>query len=401
MAVWDSPPHHFRNSDWGRVVLYDSRRVVRSYQITCDDVLWLGSASVSEDQEVTFPIWCMLQRFLGLGYESLTLLVAQFSAPVNPLFQFDGSYFRSGRILDPPGAGPDGIPPAVQGNSLGVWNEICTTRGEHRRRQIISGGMLPPARQHKWALMREAKRGSQEAWMALTNGEGRNSNANSGSNKRRALYSICTACWGNPIPGYDNFAAYSATNVNAGWAYLDPGAGNLQTVQAHAGGRYAIRFATGTRVNQETGVATPTGNYYRYRETGGLRGNSRYITVEKDGRSSIDMRVVTHTRAGSVASARMRTLPNNGTLDGLVASNTSGASNIAAVATSVTQEGLAPTEEVPASSSAMSGTSSSSQAGNSDPIPVPPPRPEIMEGLRNWSDNMEIELGQGSGGRRS
>jgi hypothetical protein len=66
-----------------------------------------------------------------------------------------------------------------------------------------------------------------------------------------------------------------------------------------------------------------------------------------------------------------------------------------------TQEGLAPTEAVPAGTSAMSSSSTNTQTNTtSDPIAVPPPRAEIMQGLVSWADGAEIQLGQSGGGRR-
>lgn len=398
MPVWDVSPTKLAPSTWGRIHFMS-----RVYQITGMDVLWLASAAAHESHEYTHAIWCMIQRLMGNRMPTLVDEVAAFSAPVNPLYQFEISHFASGQILPLPPAGPGGIPPRVRNTA--VWNGMCLSRGTTRRLQVDPNGpinqrtgrvmgMKPASRQANWARLRQAAGGDDRAWVACTGGRE--------SRCREAAFQICTARWGNPIPGWDDFAMTAESETFR----------NVRIEGVSGSQRQSLLNEVIAGNPNRVGASFRGSEAFRYRRTRLLRENmGEIVWIECDGRDTRSVTPVSMLVPGSVSgevlsisgrvsqdwNAQFVSAPTLQTASSTQSTSTSPATGEIVPST---QEGLAPTAQVPEGSSAYSDqqqTASGSISLNGGL----PNRAAIVTSVRSWADHMVGQLNQGPGGRRS
>ena len=394
MPVYDTAPGRLAPSTWAQIHYRDPVGAEHVYQITAVDVIYCAAIAAAEDSDHPMIIWTYFQNFCGKSYirnggwrgwaggGRLARQMEMHSTTANPTF----AHGRP-RPTDPcPGADPSGIPGAC---SPSIWRAIATDRTITNTGWI--GALVPAAverRASKYARMRRAIQ-DDSAWRSFEGAA------------RRAAFNCCTARWGNPVPGMDDFASRPASNMGARFIHLYDMSGAerntaVQRVTSQTGGEAEGRMLLATFstwLGRDEDLRRRT--FYCYRNLAGMR-DPALVWLECEGRDTRRTNIpVVSVYPGLVSGTLVSRISDDGTITAQQAVASGGP-------VETTQEGLAPTPEVPAGSSAISGTSTTAQSdGTSDPLAIPPPRADIMNGLREWADGAEVELGQQYGGRRS
>lgn len=216
MPTHDDSPATWSPGEFG-VLKIRGNRGSGEYQITPLDAILLGTMAKHEEHYPYLALWALVQRFAGFKHNrsdglnsaapnSLATYTQQFSAPVNPAFAFSGRPIptravgrcpngKRGRGRLPP-AHPSGVPTRP---SQRTWNIVmcsCGRRPSHGN----DSESTKAARRRRFETIRRAAQGDSGAWRTLTDATG-----------RLALWNLLHGQAGNPIPGFDNWAAC--------WAY--------------------------------------------------------------------------------------------------------------------------------------------------------------------------------------
>lgn len=374
-----------------------------SYRITALDIILLGTMTRYEEYYPYLALWALAQRFAGykqnrrggLDYveeNGLSSFIQYFSAPVNPAFAFSGRPRPDravGRCPDGiqgrgrlPSAHPRGVPVRP---SQGTWNTVMCTSGA-RPSHGNDGESTKAARRQRFQTIRHAMWGGSDeeknsAWRSLTS-----------ANVRLAVWNFIFARAGNPIPGFDNWAAC--------WAYGRGGAKGRRIIipnlavaeQERALSRIRemshselrnpstyvpVRFGAAMSSNQREGFGQVSrSNCFLYHT---YMNNGDEVWVEFDNgsrlydsrRAQIDM---SHTEGSNVERITTAAATTSG---GVAPTN---------------DVGLAPTEQRPASAP-DSRTNTPSELGREE---------DLFRQLEQWAINMEQSLTNefGSGTRR-
>jgi len=192
MSWWDNPPSQIEPSTWGKVKYRDPQGRIHEYQIRALDVLYLASMAQREDQDRVFPIWCHIQKFGAQlpRVRSMKRDIELYSAAINPTWAYADPPYTPERANQYPPTGPHEIPGQVNQR---IWQNIMNSRGEFRSVNY-SNAETRRRRINSIEQMRRAFTGDVRAWRNVAN-----------EYARKATYNICAACWGNPIPGFDEY----------------------------------------------------------------------------------------------------------------------------------------------------------------------------------------------------
>ncbi len=293
MADWDLLPNQVPNGTFGYIV-YEGPPNNRRFPISNLDYLYLCAMGGSESRAAIFTAWSLIQNFGGGGMgnrETLKRGLELYSAPINPTYDFEGapSPARVGRY--PSGRNINSIPGPVNRR---IWDLVMRTSGSARPFTLRPGGMA--GRRGRIRKIRRAWEGDMSAWQGVAGG----SRGLANSRTREVMFKILTGRMGNPIPGFDDFAALrrGTSRTVPGGIYDDLGWGKrvnqrrYQFVNVHglvgaerearfqeiyaARGRQIVRFGP----DQST-------NVFGYRRTGGIRRGGR---VWIEGPSGADSR---------------------------------------------------------------------------------------------------------------
>lgn len=399
MPDWNTPPGELVDSHFGSIIrTIDSGET--TYKITPLDYCYLAVASDFEEGLYPWLIsWAIMQRFAGYFGNlwprragptgSLKRCIELYCAPLKASFAYEGSphprratrgtdcsrvYRRATGIGQGslPGAHPTGIPGAP---AQTTWNLVqCSSgarpgnHGDDRHRG---------ERNNRFRDIRRAM-GLEGDPVAAWNGVGERA--------RRAAWVICRGASGNPIPGFDNWAALDRRGVREAAARRG---GTIISELPEAEREARIRSASslpgttnwvfGSAVGGRLRGITNRFHYRTFLTVGEIR-----IEFEEDGRRYNSNRSPVETGHYS----------NDGSSIEANSSSTSGGS-----VQRVTSEGLAPTQDRPAvSSSASSGGSGRSSGSAQSQVSVTrnpsevPPEQDLFNQLEEWADNMEQEL---------
>ena len=418
MPDHNTPPGQLTENPFGQIVRIKNR-VTDHYQITPLDYLYLCYAAHWE--ETHYPwlvVWAIIQRFGGAAQVwrvgqtprvgAFKSIIEQFCAPVSPNFQSEGprSPELAGRgcdcaahyfIMHPrstlprnrspwSGTGRGIVPgprstgnPLIQipgGASPRVWNQIHCSRGTEPGGH--GGDNKGAERQRRWATMRIAmgvESGDMvQAWL-------RGGTTYSASEEaRRSAWGICTGQMGNPIPGFDNWAHYDPNRQTHAIILPEMSEDERQRQISNANTTAAYVFGAG-RDNPRPNQHRYSGYTNRYHYRSFLTGDA---TVH------IECNVGGVNRNSDNAPIDYSHYGNGSTGVTISGSNTAtGTPSIAPAGGTVptTNQGLAPTEQRPASSG-----SSSTQIQSELPD-----RATLFGQLNAWADTVEVTLSQNLG----
>lgn len=397
MSNYDRSPANWGSGEIG-VLKFQGNSGEAEYQMTTTDAIVLAIMAKHEDYYPYLALWSIVQRFAGFRQnrkrregglngstpDGLMRYCQYFSAPINPTYAFQGRPSPSravgrcpngtvgtGRI---PNAHSTGVP--VRPNTR-IWNAIHCTSGRATSHGRDSESKKAERRE-RFVRIRRAMQGDDQAYLSETD-----------SRSRLATWNFLHGQAGNPIPGFDNWAAC--------WAYQEGGAVDRRIIlpdlsvaeqedalrrirsmshsQLREQSTYVpVRFgaAMGSARRQGFGQVSRS-NCFLYHT---FLNNGDRVWVEWDNgtrvydsrRAEIDM---THTEGAG--SAAIVTAADGGVV-------------------TATPEGLAPTRDRPSTTttgSASSGSSSSRSTGRRSELGS---EEEMFNDLEDWANRMEAEL---------
>lgn len=297
MADWDTQPRDMPPSYWGQVVLEHNHSVIGYKQLTAYDAIVLASVVAYEDGFLYLPAWSMIQNF-GAGinggssrtkpdYPSFAIFLQQYCQPINPLWAWDGdpSPSRAGHQLTGSLAPRSNGIPAPIGNMERFNGFMNGFRIVRRGGRPVRVPVTPPP-----AGIREVRRNRILAMMRIAagGGAGQEEWSRIHASSRRVAYTVLSAQVGNPIPGFDGFAAYSAVHERFETiSVADMSQSEAQAVIRRARpGRTTIRFAGRLLPGlDENGHERYSSNYFLFHERMS-EGNVIYIRPSSGGPDS-------------------------------------------------------------------------------------------------------------------
>jgi hypothetical protein len=399
MADQNDSPALWLPGDFGKIKISSETRSNGEYQVTPLDTVFLGAMARQEEYYPYLAIWALIQAFAGRKTHSrsqpglsrqtpdaLGRYAQAYSAPMNPAFAYSGTpspsratrgtncadVARSYRPRNPPnwtGVGTGSLPDVGQHGvpkspSRSIWNRVMCSSGQVPSSHGNDGQNA--RRQETFSTIRTAMWGNSDAektraWKALTSRD-----------VRLAIWNILHARAGNPIPGFDNWAACWHIAGQSRRVIIpdlsEPAAREAlsqirsQTRRQRTNSPTPVRFgaAMSSRTREGFGVV-PRSNCFLYHSF--LRdGDEVWVELETDSRTydSRRMRVdMSHTERSDA--------------DRITTTAASG--GIAAT----TSSGLAPTDGV----SAETGSQVPGELGSEE---------DLFEQLDEWAVDMENTL---------
>jgi len=230
MSGPNDSPGSWGENNFGTIYYHNGSRVSQ-YRFTPIDVVLLVGAAAREERYHYLPLWCMIQRFgqqrMKSGNNpppnSLSVSVYQFSAPVNPLFAYTGDPTPArATIRCRDGGGGNGRVESIdfpQHNfsfnpARARWDVVMCSRGAspiHGNDRARQDGSR---RRRLGQIVRAAFENDHAAYQSA--------DVSVNSAARIAVWNLVHAAAGNPIPGFDNFAAcWAFPTVIASGRYIN------------------------------------------------------------------------------------------------------------------------------------------------------------------------------------